>query len=203
MVNTLDSSTEAHILEAAKIIFHEKGMAGARMQMIADKAGINKALLHYYFRSKEKLFKAVLIASFRELAPRINQIFEADLPLFKKIEYFTDQYISFVMENPYLPSFLIQELNNHPGFAKELLSGHIRPKPEKFLNQIQQEIKNKNIQPIDPMQLVINIISLCAFPFIASEMIKGITGMNSKQYRLFMESRKKEVAAFIINSIKK
>ena len=81
-----DSTTEEKILAAAKKIFVQKGMAGARMQDIADEAGINKALLHYYFRNKEKLFEVIFLAAAERLFPRINRIFEADMPLFERIE---------------------------------------------------------------------------------------------------------------------
>ena len=99
----IDQSTEQIILEAAKKVFVRKGMAGARMQDIADEAGINKALLHYYFRNKEKLFEMIFMEAAEKFFPRINAIFDSDQPLFEKIESFCEEYISVVMENPYLP----------------------------------------------------------------------------------------------------
>src|SRR6185437_7301913 len=86
--NKKEKTAEEKILDAAKKVFVTKGMAGARMQDIADEAGINKALLHYYFRSKEKLFEMIFAEAAEKLFPKINAIFESDVPLFEKIERF-------------------------------------------------------------------------------------------------------------------
>ena len=107
-------NTEEEILNAAKEVFQQKGMAGARMQEIADKAKINKALLHYYYRSKQLLFEAVFKNAFRLLAPQIGKVLNDDTELFDKIRNFTDSYVSFVIKHPYLPNFVTQELNSNP-----------------------------------------------------------------------------------------
>ena len=102
MVKKKDQSTEERILASAKKIFVEKGMAGARMQDIADDAGINKAMLHYYFRSKEKLFEVIFKEAAARLFPTIASILNSDLPLFEKIRRFTNDYLEIVIENPFL-----------------------------------------------------------------------------------------------------
>ena len=123
-----DKSTEERILEAAKKVFVQKGMAGARMQDIADEAGINKALLHYYFSNKEKLFEMIFLEAASKLFPRINAIFSSDQPLFEKIESFCEEYIAVVMENPYLPLFVLYEINQDPAyFMNKLVPGVIAP----------------------------------------------------------------------------
>jgi TetR/AcrR family transcriptional regulator len=197
----IDNKTEETILEAAKRVFHEHGLAGARMQQIADEAGINKALLHYYFRNKDRLFKAVFLDGFTAIIPKMNEIFDADIPLLDKIRTFADRYITLVSENPYLPGFIIQEMNNNPNFATEYLSGNLRPNPSKLLDQIQREVDAGNIIPIEPVQLVINLMAMCIFPFTAAQMIKGVTGASKKQFDLMMERRKKDIPEFIINAI--
>ncbi len=106
MNKTKDTSTESGILNAAKRIFQQKGMDGARMQEIADEAGINKALLHYYYRSKQLLFEAVFKSAFLLLAPQLNKVLNDDSSLFDKIKNFTNNYISFVIKHPYLPNFI-------------------------------------------------------------------------------------------------
>ena len=115
-------NTETEILIAAKEIFQQKGMAGARMQEIADKAKINKALLHYYYRSKQLLFEAVFKSAFSLLAPQLNKVLNDDSDLFEKIRKFTENYVSFVIKHPYLPNFVIQELNKNPEFVQKLRS---------------------------------------------------------------------------------
>ena len=108
MKKSKDENTEEQILEAAISIFQTKGMDGARMQEIADKAGINKAMLHYYYRSKKLLFEAVFKNAFSLLAPQLNNILNDDSSIEEKIKSFTSNYITFIIKHPYLPNFIIQ-----------------------------------------------------------------------------------------------
>jgi TetR/AcrR family transcriptional regulator len=200
----IEKSAEEKILAAAKKVFTTKGMAGARMQDIADEAGINKALLHYYFRSKEKLFEVIFFEAAQKLFPRINLIFESDMPLFEKIENFAEQYITMMSENPYLPLFVLNEVSKEPEiFIKKIWGKQNMPHPEKFLVQIEREVKNRTIKKISPLHLLINLISLSVFPFVAKPMIQFTLGLDEMQFKNVMEQRKKEVAKFIIDSIKK
>src|SRR5690606_15001040 len=196
-----DIGTEKVILEAAKRVFHERGLAGARMQQIADEAGINKALLHYYFRNKEQLFKAVFTDAFAQVIPQINEIFDADQPLLDKIRNFAVRYTTLLMENHYLPGFIIQEINNNPNFAAEYLTPERRPNPQKLLSQIREEVEAGRIRPVEPLQLVVNLLGLCLFPFIAAEMIRHVTGMSKAQYQRFLAERQKHIPEFVINAI--
>lgn len=199
-----DRTTEEKILEAAKAVFVRKGMAGARMQDIADEAGINKALLHYYFRNKEKLFEVIFMGAAQQLFPRVNKIFTSDQPLFEKIEKFCEEYITIVMSNPYLPLFVLNEINRDPVyFLGKVWPENARPNPEKFLEQIEQEIKKGTIRRISPVQLLMNVISMTIFPFVAKPMFQKHLGLDELQFRSVMEQRKKEIPAFIISSIKK
>jgi TetR/AcrR family transcriptional regulator len=202
MVNTRDQSTEEKILSAARKVFLNKGMDGARMQDIADEAGINKALLHYYFRSKDKLFEHIFLEVASSMLPRIFSIFQSDDTLFTKIEKFCEAYITQEIKTPYVPIFILNEVNRQPqAFLKKVL-GNTRPPVEKLLQQIDQEIKAGIIKPINPLQLLLNTLSLCIFPFLASPMVQLITGMDTKMFKALMEERKKLVPQLIIESIK-
>lgn len=198
-----DVSTEQRILSTAKSIFEKKGLTGTRMQEIADAAGINKALLHYYFRNKEKLFEAVFSEALAKIFPRINEIFSAEIPLFRKIEVFVENYIEMIMENPHLPAFVTHELNQNPDrFIKNVFQHESAPVPHHFLLQIEAAIRNGEIRPVHPAQLMINLLSLCIFPFIAKPLIQSIFNIQDETFSGLMEARKKEVSRFIINSIK-
>lgn len=201
-IKTKNTNTETDILNAAKNVFQRKGMDGARMQEIADEAGINKALLHYYYRSKKLLFEAVFKNAFKLLAPQLNNVLNDDSDIFEKIKNFTDSYISFVLKHPYLPNFIINELNRNPEFAQKLTEDKHFPSFEKFKKQINDCITAKIIRPLTPDQLFINIISLNAFPFIAAPLLKGLADISDKEYNVLIEKRKNEVAEFIINAIK-
>lgn len=198
-----DSNTEERILEAANNVFQTKGMTGARMQEIADKAGINKAMLHYYYRSKQRLFEAVFNKTFSLLAPQLNDILNDDSSVETKVRKFTNNYIGFVIRHPYLPNFIIQELNRNPKFLDTIKANIAFPNIEKFKTQVQLEIDKGLIRHIEAEQLFINILSLNIFPFVASPLIKAFTNVDDKTYKILLEARKKEVSDFIINAIKK
>lgn len=203
MTNTaLDSSTEQKILAAAKQVFTQHGLAGARMQDIADKAGINKALLHYYFRSKEKLFEVIFHEAFAQFLPRLNHVIESDMPLFEKIEQFAGNYIEMAIANPYLPLFVLNEMNKHPEAFFQKVWASNKPKVEILVAQIKEGQQLGHIKNIAPAQLVMNIMSLCVFPFVGKPLFKMIMHMEEAQFGQLMEQRKKEVAAFIIAAIK-
>lgn len=198
-----DTTTEAKILEAARKVFIAKGMAGARMQDIADEAGINKAMLHYYFRSKDQLFETIFKESVGNLIPRVKALLNADLPLFTKIEMFADNYISMAMQNPYIPMFVMNEVNRQPQAFIKKMFGNDPPDLSKLVEQIEQEVKKKNIVPISPVQLVMNLMSLCVFPFLGKPILSMVIGLDELQFKNIMEQRKKAVPEFIIASIKK
>lgn len=199
-----NQSTEQQILAAAKKVFIQKGMAGARMQDIANEAGINKALLHYYFRSKEKLFEVIFYEAAARLFPRINEVLTADLPLFEKIDKFCNEYLSIVMENPHLPLFVLYEIGQNPErFIQKVMAGSSRPQPGRLLEQINQEVVQGRINPVNPIHLLLNMISLTLFPFVAKPMLQANLGISEEMFMALMEQRRKEVPRFIIDAIKK
>jgi len=202
MTKSIDKDTESTILEAAKSVFQRKGMAGARMQEIADKAGINKALLHYYFRSKQLLFEMVFKQAFKMMSKKIAGILNTEEDLELKIEKFTYEYISFVIKHPYLPNFVLQELNHNPEFLKKMSGSEAIPSFSAFKNQIDTLVKQNKIRAIDPNQLIINIMALSVFPFIGKPLLKTFTNMNEDEFQLLLNERKTEVSNFIINAIK-
>jgi len=199
-----DKGAEERILAAAKKVFTTKGMAGARMQDIADVAGINKALVHYYFRDKDKLFEVVFLAEAQKFFPKINAIFNSDAALFEKIENFVNEYIDEMQENPYLPWFVMNELHRDPDqFMYKIWGKDNLPKPGKFLEQIEKEVKKGTIKKISPVHLLMNLLSMTIFPFVAKPMLTRNLRLNEKQFIQIMEERKTEVPKFIIDSIKK
>ena len=202
MTNSRNIPAEEKILDAAKRVFENKGMVGARMQEIADEAKINKSLLHYYYRSKQKLFEAVFKSAFNKLAPQINSILSAEQPIREKIKNFTFNYTSFMVKHPYLPNFILQELNRNPDFVKDLISNNNIPGMKKFNNQIKEAVDRKKIRPIEAEQLFINILALNIFPFVGAPLLKGFLETSDKEFKNILEKRKTQVADFIIQSIK-
>ena len=198
-----EKNTENKILEAAKNVFLRKGMAGARMQEIADEARINKSLLHYYYRSKEKLFLAVFQFAIRKFIPQIKQILLSEDTMENKIRMFVDNYIEVLLQHPFVPMFIIQEIQRDPDrlFNIFLDAG---VEPNLIVEQIEKEMKSGDIREVDPKELLINMLSLCIFPFAAKPVMQRIFFQNnSKTYKQFLKQRKETVADFIINSLRK
>ena len=196
-------NTEEKILDAAKKVFVTKGSDGARMQEIADEAGINKSLLHYYYRSKEKLFGAVFKFAFKKFAPNLMGVFESDHDIFTKITTFIHSYIDIISKNPFIPLFIINEVNKkNAGFVGAVIKNS-GMNISLFEKEIKKEIKKGTIKQIDHKQLIVNILALCVFPFIGRPIIqKVVFEDNEKQYDIFLELRKDEVSNIIISLLR-
>ena len=197
-----DNNTENKILNAATDIFQTKGMDGARMQEIADKAGINKSMLHYYYRSKQKLFEAVFKTAISIMAPTLRTIIEKDEPLFDKIRNFTNSYIGLISKHSYIPTFLINELNRNPEILQDTFVKEFGNSFNKMKTTIDEMVANGEITPIKPEHLIMNVISMSIFPFVAKPILKSVLQKDEAAYKLLLEERKTHVADFIINSIK-
>lgn len=195
-------NTEKKILASAKKVFTKKGYDGTRMQEIADEAQINKALLHYYFRSKDKLFERIFDDALADFGPRLIGVFQSDKPLEVTIWEFVDNYISFMQLNPHIPMFILREVQNNPEKIVNKLPNFdiAKTKLNKILNE---EIEKGNIIDISIMEFFLNIISLCVFPIAAKNIMKGVFDVNEAEYKEFYERRKKTIPLLIMNGIKK
>jgi TetR/AcrR family transcriptional regulator len=203
MVNTKNQPARERILDSAKLVFLRKGMAGARMQDIADEAGINKALLHYYFRNKEKLFDVIFKEASAQFFPKILSIIDSDKELEEKIMAFCAEYIDMMLANPYLPLFVLNEVNKQPhGFIRKFWKNRESPFAH-FAQQISQDIKKRNLKAVNPAHFFINMLSMCIFPFLSKPLWMMANNMEEWQFREFMEQRKSEVPRFLIESLKK
>ena len=195
--------TEDIIFEAAKKIFIKYGFDGARMQQIADAAGINKALLHYYFRSKEHLFDAIFEESFKKFLPNISYIMMSQQPFEEKIKLFVSHYIDTLLQNPHLPVFVIHELQRKPERIVNIIKNS-GINPALTATMLQSEIDEGKIMPIPLPHLIVNMIGMCIFPFVGRPILEGfIFKGNAEAYDRFLKERKTLVADFIINSIRK
>lgn len=198
----LPDSTEQKIFDAAHEVFTQKGMDGAKMQEIADRAGINKALLHYYYRSKEKLYETVAKAVIGKALPGIRKLIESDQPLEDKIRQFVSFYIGLISKNPFIPLFIISEVNKHPDRFFETIFPKDIPKPEVFFKQIKMETEAGRIRPVNPRHLLINMVSMCVFPFVGKPILRLLLGMSAAETRQFMEERTREVTDFVLAALR-
>ena len=194
--------TELIIKEAAKEIFVRKGYSGARMQDIADEAGINKALLHYYYRSKEKLFDVIFTEIFNSLIGQLADGLKGTQDLFVKIELFIDTYITVLEKNPYLPLFILNEISQNPDrFVDKVKKMDSFSEAANMAGLMLQAMEEGKIRAFHPFHLFMNIISLSIFPFIAKPMFKTVGGIDEETWKTLMQTRKEEVKRFIFNAI--
>jgi TetR/AcrR family transcriptional regulator len=196
--------TEDRIFEAATEVFVDKGMDGARMQDIASRADINKALLHYYFRTKDQLFNAVFEMIARKILKKFAPVFDKNLSLEDKIRFFFREHISFLQENPKLPGFILNEINRNPARIKKLLNNlDFDNLWSMFYDQHKDDLNKYNISKASMPQLMISIAAMSVFPFAARGILEGVLGKSGIDFNEFMEERKKFAADFVINAIKR
>ncbi len=193
-----DKQTEQKIFDAATEIFEEKGLDAARMQDIADRAGINKALLHYYFRSKEKLFTAVFDALAERMFMKFAGIFEEEMSVEEKIRYFFRKHMDFLQKNPRLPLFILTEVNRNPKLVDRLIGK---------VNIIQIKSKLSKDKDIDiPEELVphlmVTIVSMSFFPIIAKPLLKALLQKTGVDYNHFIKERIQFAPDFVISALK-
>ena len=204
-----DSDTENRILTAARTVFIRRGTSGARMQEIAEEAGVNQALLHYHFRSKERLSEAVFSEAATRMFPMVIQILGSDESISKKVEGIVATYIDNMSRSPFLPGYLISELHHHPERVPQLIKGvagievstALKPVLEKLNRQISGEVKAGRMRRISAQQFMANLISLCVFPFAAQPMLRAAFGLDEDGFVKFIATRRKELPQFIMNAI--
>jgi len=196
-----EQNTEDKIVDAAKTIFVQKGMDGARMQHIADEAGINKALLHYYFRTKDKLFEKVFTMLFKDIFLIFDRAVSEETSFEEFLEGFIRQYIKMLKSKPFIPQFIIHELNRNPYRIVELMQNSNFDK-QKLFDLINKAVEEKVIRPIQPVHLITNILSMCVFPFIAKPIITGFALDGDKtRYQQYIDERPEEVIAFVKRAV--
>ncbi len=194
-------NTEAKIIEAAKDVFVLKGHDGARMQHIADKAGINKALLHYYFRSKDKLFDRVFSDVFSEVVTGISNVLETADTLEDLLEKFVGTYIDLLKAKPYLPDFVLHELTRNPSGIVHLINTKGVNKM-RLIEILSKEGSRTDIREFDPIQVIVNVIALSVFPFVAQPILTGfIFDGNKDSFNEFIDERKEHIVNFVKSAI--
>jgi TetR/AcrR family transcriptional regulator len=205
-----DGQTERRILDAAHIVFVRRGTAGARMQDVAAEAGVNQALLHYYFRSKARLSEAVFRRAAAQLLPTVIHVMASDEELDEKVARVVTLELDHLSRTPYLPGYIISELTHHPERVRHLLSAvtgmtpeDIRPKVlTKLRQQLNAAVRARTMRPIEPEQFMVNLMSLCIFPFAARPLLEALLGMNPQGFEQFISRRRRELAPFFLRALR-
>jgi TetR/AcrR family transcriptional regulator len=205
-----DVNTEQRILDAAHAVFVRTGTAGARMQEIAREAGVNSALLHYYFRSKQRLAEAVFHRAAAQLLPAVVSVLVSERPLTDKVKAIVDIELDRLSRTPYLPAYILSELAHHPERITQLVSAVTGAQPEalgrKLLRtvggQIDAEVRARRMRRIAPQQFLVNLLSLCVFPFAARPLIAALMGLDDRAFARFIRERRETLPDFVLNALR-
>jgi TetR/AcrR family transcriptional regulator len=202
--------TEQQILDAAHAVFVRRGTSGARMQDIAAEAGVNQALLHYYFRSKERLSEAVFRRAAAQLLPRVIEAMASDLSIEDKVARVVELELDHLMRVPYLPGYIISELHHHPERVRQLISAVTGMTPEdvrprvvtRLREQLDAGVRDGRFRPIAPDQFIVNLFSLCIFPFAARPMLMALLGLDQPGFERFIGQRRDQLTAFVLGAMR-
>ena len=183
--------TEALIKEKAKILFFQKGLLNATTQQIADEAGVNRALIHYYFRSREQLLDVLLDDTIEEKKARIRGILTSDLSFREKIAHYIDVVVDYGLRYPYLENFIISETARHPEKIRDICSRDRLRSSELIREALEEECRRKRIAPVSAEHFMVNLSALCHYPLLAKSVLQTIHGMTDAAYRKFLIERKR------------
>ena len=199
-----DRQTEERIFDAATEVFIDKGFDGARMQDIADHAGINKSLLHYYYRTKDRLFNAVFEKIATVMFAKFAFVFDEKLTIEEKIRFFYREHINFLKNNPRLPAFLLNEINRNPERLKKLIGTIDVQKFGKIIfEQHGKELNRYNITSENIPQIMTSIAALSVFPFAARGIFEIFFEKFDVEFDNYLEDRKVFAAEFVIKALRK
>lgn len=207
---TRDLDTEAKILEAARRVFTRRGTAGARVQEIAAEAGVNQALVHYYFGSKEALAEQVFFEAAGRMLLAMSVIADPSATLEQLIERFVTVYIDAVRQTPFIPGYVLAETTQHPDRLDALLQRAFGAAPGQLASVAKRRVEALiasgvaagTIRPITPRQLLVNVMALVAFPFVARPILAAVMSIEGSTFDDFLDERRRELPAFILNALR-
>lgn len=194
----VDISTEEKIKNAARTVFHKKGYVATRTRDIAEEAGINLALLNYYFRSKEKLFNIIMTETLSAFVENLSGVLNDEkTTLENKIALITEKYIDLIIEEPEVPVFIVTEVRNNPTSLLKTLPVNNIVFNSVFLKQHQKAVADGLIKEPNPLHFFMNLISLIVFPFITKPLLLGISEIDQQMFDQLMNERKKLIPIWV------
>ncbi len=195
----MKNNKETLIIEVARRHFVQRGFAATRMQDIADEAGVNKALVHYYFRSKEKLYQEIIIQTLDKMVPRLAAAMRTQGSFWEKVEGIVSSYVSLLLEEPDTPFFIMSELSQkQERFLSELKKrAQFFPAIQEFVVSMHQEMEAGNIKKVPPFHVMLNIMSMTVFPFIAKPIFCTIFDFSEADFNTIMKERTGIIMQFL------
>lgn len=188
-----EADTERLIKETAKNLLFKQGLLKATTQDIADEAGVNRALIHYYFRSREQMMRILLDEAMGEKRKRARGALASDLPFRQKIAQYIDTIVDFNLAYPYLENFIISETVRDPQRTEAYCAQNSSRSSDLIREQLAEEITAGRLAPITPEHFLVNLLALCNYPLHAKPILKTIHGMSEEAYGQFLTERKRVI----------
>lgn len=190
-------STEEKIKEAARKLFTRKGFAATRTRDIAEEAGINLALLNYYFRSKQKLFDIIMMENFQRFLVGMSANFQDEgMTIEQRLVKVVDAYISFLFEYPDLPMFIFNEIRSNPTKIAATVNDQVGPVRNKFYQEL-VKAKKEGRTTLEPFHFIANLVGMTVFPFVARPLLQRVTQVSDEQFKALMDERRKLVPMWL------
>jgi AcrR family transcriptional regulator len=202
----MKENLEQQILAVAEELFIANGFDGTSTTIIAQKVGCNQALIHYYFRTKENLFQQIFVRKFEATITLLLEPLTSELPFIEKITNCINIYFDLLQDNRQLPTCIINELAFNPQ-RREFIRNRFIKSPirqeayYRYYETIGNEIRQGNIRPIEPFDLILNIISLCLFTFITLPIYTDLLERTPEQVNDYINHRRQEIITQIITSL--
>jgi TetR/AcrR family transcriptional regulator len=194
-----DQATEELIKEKAKVLFFQKGFLDATTQEIANEAKVNRALIHYYFRSREQLLDVILEETVNKKRQRVQAIFTSDLSFREKIAVYIETIVEQGLTYPYLENFIISESARDQNRITLLCSSAKVKTSDLIRADLAEEVKKKRLAPMTAEHFMVNLSAMCNYPLLAKSILKSIHGMSDLAYRTFLQDRKQVIYQVIFH----
>lgn len=193
-----EPTTEQKILDAARTVFQEKGFAAARTRDIAEVAGINLALLNYYYRSKKNLYDIVMSESIRMFFDGLFPILNSEeTTLREKIAEAVAYYIDMLTENPDLVGFILTEVRTHLEQFAEKFGIRKKMGQAVVLRQLMEAVASGELPPIHPLHIAMNLMGMTVFPFVAAPLVQQVLNVPKAEFTRLMQERKRLIPVWI------
>lgn len=201
--NSKNNETKERILFVARDLFITNGYVNTSVRDIAAAADTNVAMVNYYFNSKYDLFEIIFEEALNVLLDRILSVVNSDKPIFDLLALWIDSYYETLLEYPQIPIFILNAVNQNPERLAEIVRK--RQPHEIFLKisgRLEKEVEKGVIRETPSLDFLLNILSLCVFPFIFGTMATKVAGRTSEEYTQVLSEHKEYVKQFVINALK-
>ena len=204
MAQEKDTNKEQLILETAERLFLDKGFAMTSTTEIAKEVGCNQAMVHYYYRTKEKLFQAIFEKKVRLMFSSLFNPIDENISFEERLKNMIESHFEIIKANPKIPFLLFNELTTNPKRLEAIVkeSGLAESVINQFNKELQAEIKKGTIRPISPMDLLLSIVYLNIILFIAKPLLETVLSISEDDYKKLIEKRKQENVLIILRSLK-